>query len=428
MKRLFPLLFTLLALLLAGCRSGDRPEYEGAPETHLTYRDGSSSMTIKDAPEGTLLTLRLRTTAKSDKATTYALELTGLEGATLTPSEITLPAGSVSCDAEVTVKTSGLVFSETTATITLKGTREAVSLIVKPRTTLTLTPHEQSLLTAWRRDLGIDLVPFLGEMVCDGTVEEPGGEDTSPRFIEPRTVHIDHQVMTVAISPHATEERPVLDFTENALGLEEYFKEVFLHKTILDTEYWNIDEMVLPKLIRERLGWTEKTPVTLTLSLVNVTVDPQDKTRLDYWGSVKEAISKVYRPTLPDNELTKRIYEDYPVQREENGEIALDLFDDDKVFNLFHFDLSIWNDLVKLAKTSPEINEACYSTLISPYQIFFCSGVDEDEWKDDATVTHYVKPSGTIDYDKQTMHFVTVMDIDGAASYSVIDITCRPKH
>lgn len=424
------LLLLALPLLLAGCRTTDQPKYEGKVETTLTYSDGTPGMTIKDSPDGAAVTLRLKTTKKSDKATTYALELTGIPDAQITPSEITLPAGSVSCDTEVKIVTSGLIFSETTAKIALKGMDKSVSLTVKPRTTLKLTEKEQGLLAAWRRDLGIDLVPFLGEMVCSGTVKEPGEGSPSLRFGEPRTVSIDNQVMTVAISPNATETRPVLDFTENALGLQEYFKQLYLYKTVLDTEAWNFGGEGTPpasQLIMEKLGWTKETPISLNLSLINITVDPENKSNLLFLGSVKEAISKVYRPKLPNPELTKKIYANYPSYREENGE-PMDLMNDEAVFNLFHFDLSVWDKLVELSKTSPEINEASYTGNVSPYQIFFVNTIDKDGWEGSADITHYVKPQATIDYENQTMHFVTVMDITDASAYSVIDITCKPKN
>lgn len=424
------LLLLALPLLLAGCRTTDQPKYEGKVETFLTYSDGTSSMTIKDAPEGASISLRLKTTKKSDKATTYALELTGIPDAQISPSEITLPAGEVSCDATIKVTTSGQISSETTGKIALKGLNKAVSLVVKPNPILKLTEKEKALLAAWRSNLGIDLVPFLGEMICDGTVKEPGGGSPSDRFEKPKTIDIRHQVMTVAISPNATETRPVLDFTENALGLQEYFKDLFLHKTILDREFWNEGSEVAPpspKLMMKTLKWTTETPITLTLSLINITVDPKEKGSLLFWGSQKEALSKVYRPKLPDPELTKKIYAHFPGPKDEQGNVTTDLFYDEKVFNLFHFDLNIWNQLVEIAMVNPDINEACYNGNINPYQIFCETTIDKDGWAKDAEVTHYVKPHATIDYEKKTMHFTTVMDIADAAAYSVIDITCKPK-
>lgn len=415
----------LFAVLILGACTKEAPEYTGSVEYLLQFPDGTTGYKVEIEDNGEF-TLILKSTKKHKKDQVLELDAKGLNHYTLTPKTITLPAGQISVSTKFAITTNEIVTETETVTLSIanleKGAKlkSPVSLTIAPKYTYKLSDRDKALLLAWKSKLGINLRPLLGDLVCEGTVTEPGGGSPELRFGQPRTLEIKDQVTTLVISRHATEERPVLEMTKNALGLESYYKDLYLWKTILDTEIWNEGSEYAPpspKLIMKRLNWTKETPITLNLSLINMTVDPQDKTNLLFTGVPAEAITGEYRPDPKDPKIIKLLEDTYP---------AIILYEDAK-YNLFHFDLSIWNELVKLSKTDKEIRDACQNGNVSPFQIFFNTRIDKDGWKDDADVSHYVAPKATIDYDNQTIHFRTVMDQADAASYTVVNITCKKK-
>lgn len=415
----------LSAVLILGACTKESPEYAGSVEYQLLFPDGTTGNTIEIEDNGEF-TLILKRYKKHKKDLELELDVKGLNHYTLTPKAITLPAGQLSVSTKFAITTNEIVTEPETVTLSIanleKGAKlkSPASLTIAPKYTYKLSDRDKALLLAWKNNLGINLRPLLGDLVCEGTVTEPGGGSPEARFGQPRTTEIKDQVTTLVISRHATEERPVLEMTKNALGLESYYKDLYLWKTIRDTDYWNVEgegAPPSPKLIMQRLNWTKETPITLNLSLINMTVDPQDKTNLLFTGVPAEAITGEYRPDPNDPKIIKLLEDTYP---------AIILYEDG-IFNLFHFDLSIWNELVKLSKTDKEIRDACQNGNVSPFQIFFETRIDEDHWEGDADVTNYVAPKATIDYDKQTIHFQTVMDQADASAYTVINITCQKK-
>ncbi len=415
----------LSAVLILGACTKERPEYAGSVEYLLQFPDGTTGYKVEIEDNGEF-TLILKSTKKHKTDQVLELDTKGLKHYTITPKTITLPAGQISVSTKFAITTNEIVTETETVTLSIANLKEGdkfkspASLIIAPKYIYKLSERDKALLAAWKSNLGINLRPLLGDLVCEGTVTEPGGGSPEARFGQPRTTEIKDQVTTLVISRHATEERPVLEMTKNALGLESYYKDLYLWKTILDTEFWNEGSEYAPpspKLIMKRLNWTKETPITLNLSLINITVDPQDKTNLLFTGVPAEAITGEYRPNPFDPKITKLLEDTYP---------ALILYEDG-IYNLFHFDLSIWNELVKLSKTDKEIRDACQNGNVSPFQLFLDTRIDKDRWKADADVTHYVAPKATIDYDKQTIHFRTVMDQSDAAAYTVVDITCKKK-
>ena len=415
----------LSVVLILGACTKESPEYTGSVEYHLLYPDGTTGYKVEIEDNGEF-TLILKSTKKHKKDQVLELDVKGLNHYTLTPKTITLPAGQISVSTKFAITTNEIVTETETVTLSIANLKQGdklespALLIIAPKYTYKLSDRDKALLLAWKSKLGINLRPLLGDLVCEGTVTEPGGGSPELRFGQPRTLEIKDQVTTLVISRHATEERPVLEMTKNALGLESYYKDLYLHKTILDTEFWNEGSEYAPpspKLIMKRLNWTKETPITLNLSLVNMTVDPQNKTSLLFIGVPAEAITGEYRPDPKDSKILNLLEETYPAE----------IIDESVKYNLFHFDLSVWDELVKLSKTDKEIRDACHNGNVSPYQIFCTTRIDTDGWKNNADITHYVAPKATIDYDKQTIHFRTVMDQGDAAAYTVINITCKKK-
>lgn len=425
---LLPLL-CLLALLSSCDKNNNSPNYAGDRELHLTYADGTMSQTIKLDDTATVH-LIIKSSVKGTTDLKLDLKLEGIEGATLTPSSVTLPAGQISTKVELTVSKKHL-FDKETGTLTLTGIPEktqlknTLALILEPKVIVKLSEHDRQLLSTWRRDLGINLLPFIGEMVCDGVIKEPGGGNPEEYFANPREVQIKDQVMTVAISKNATAAQPMLEFTSNALGLAAYYKEIWLKRTILNREEWNEGSEYAPpspKIIMRELNWKPEDPVEFDLSLVNIRVDPKDKTNLVFTGLRAEAIMNDPSADLSNKDFMKKVYEIDPVMEHYPYP--------EKIMNLFQFHVPLWEKAIQMAKTKPELKEALISGNTDPYDVLQYSNVDSDGWMadiEDATITHYVQPKGTINYDQGTMHFVTVTDNHQSWGYTTIEITCRPK-
>lgn len=287
-----------------------------------------------------------------------------------------------------------------------------------------LTEAEKKLLEAWKTKFDMDLKPFLGTMICNGTVRE-NGEDLLPMFAKSRLVPIRNQKMTVEISKQATEDMPILSFTKNALGLANYWRDVWLLLTWENREFWNDPRhpYVAPavKNIVKALNWTEDTYVEFDVAMPIIKIDPNNKGAVLFTGTKTQAVTGM----IPDAKHTA----------EQLDEMARDLdpvyelyYDSENLDNAIQFNVPLYKKLVELTKLPEWIDKGLRDDVqgasISPFQIMDTKTIKTDTWKDDIDHTQYEEPKGTIDFVKKEIHIRTISSLENSG-YTLIDITCK---
>lgn len=437
-KYIASLTILLLGLSIVGCRSeliNPEREYTGTKELHLTYSNETQSQVLKIDTAATLKLL-LKTTKRYKEDLVVKLKLEGFEGITLSPSTITIPAGEIKALQDVRVRSAERVKERMKGVITLDeipdGTiiKKQVSLLIDTLENLTPTDEELALLEHWKKAFGIDLKPFIGKMLCNGTVDETG-EDLLDFFMKPRHINIDNQEMIVGVSKMATKDQPMLAFRTNALGLASYWKEVWLALTWENRVYWNDPDNIYvapaAKVIIKALQWKEETPVEFDVAMPIIKIDTKEKGKIYFTGTKVQALTG----RIPDEKYSQADLEKMAQELDPVFELYYNYYPnpitkEPAEDNALMFKVPLFQKAVELAKKDPELYTAIREGSFSPFQVMDTKTIAYDVWAKDGEieVTHYEKPKGTIDFDKKEIYIRTVSCLENSG-YTVIDIHCK---
>ncbi len=291
----------------------------------------------------------------------------------------------------------------------LLSDKKEVELLLLPNIKKQLSEREEKLVTAYEKKYGIDLRPFLGQMECNGTIDWAGmGEYDYPNIIAPEKLTVSKQVMIVKLSEKATEDKIVLKFEKNALGLNHFFSKIWNNYTILDEQFWNYpDPAYTPpsnKAIREKINWTKENYAneSFETDLDNIRLDPKSG-KIDFLGKRGSAV--------------KENQKDYPYSDERKERI--------KVVPFF-YRLSVFERMIQAVKEDPEFAQIIETSDTNIYSILSDSKIDEDGLIEDGAFgeTKYVKPTASIDFKAGKMSFLFPQHIYNSDAYSIFNIEC----
>ncbi len=421
MNSVLKLAVILLGIFLVASCSKDKDEpkvYEGKNYAYLSFEDGTKRHQVSSKSKEAI-SLVLRLTKATSRDLTFKLNLSERmqELFKFDKAEILMPKGSFEAKFSLmpnlpkSFTEEGVVLSialaELPKGIVLSAEKE-VQFELMPKPKKVLSERDEVLLKSYETKFGLDLRPFLGEMECNGTIAWAGFEYDYPNIAAPEEVKIIKQMMAVSLSEKATEDKIILEFKQNALGLNAFFSKIWNNYTILDEQAWNHpDPTITPpnnKKIREKIKWTKATAKNETFEtyLDNVRIDPKTG-KIDFLGRRGSAV--------------KEKQKDYPYADERRERM---------VVVPFFYKLSVIERMIKAAKEDKEFVQIIEGSDTNIYQILSDTAVDKDGLVDEGfPETKYVEPKASIDFKKGTMTFVFPQHIYNSISYTVFRIECR---
>lgn len=416
MRKILDVLALLIILSSCSKNTPSNP-YKGQNNVFLTLSDERESLRIDNTYKQTVdFLVRLTSPATEDITIDVTVSGEGSKDFKLnTPVQVKIAKGTFEGRFSLTPDIRLLVAGERIAEVTLKTS--ATSVIVPTRgfkitiataLPIELTDRERSLLQSYKKRWGIDVLPLLGNIQCDGRIEWAGFKDMDlsyPKLVEARTVLVEKQVMIVGLSAHATEDRIILEFKHNALGQAAFMRELWEHLTILDRSYWNNPNVeIRPPYsteIMKRIAWSpEKTSEeTFDVQLDNVRLNPETG-EITFVGAIKESV---------------RYGKDYAYYED---------MDDKLIVVPLHFETSVWRRMIEEYKKDATFRGVVYGGNVNLYSILNHESVMKDTSEVDNS--KFFVPEGKIDFTTNTMSFKYPFYVENSDRYSNTFITCKP--
>lgn len=419
MKKILSI-FSLLLLTLVSCgREVQNEPYQGKNKVFLTLTDGTKSLMI-DGPRSQSVDFHIRLTSPAKSNIEFEVKLSGKglsDFKTESPIRITIAKGQFEAQFSLTPSIRSLIDGERTLEVGLVSSATTIELpttpfviTIKTKPEVELTERDKELITAYRENLGVDILPLLGRQLCDGEISWAGfkeGDYDYPKLVAERTVMVEKQVMTVGLSKKATPTKIILKFKHNALGQNTFMRELWEYLTIYDEAYWNNPDPVYqqpyPKLIREKINWTKETAPkeTFDVQLDNVRLNPETGEIL-FTGPLSQSVQ----------------YEDY---------VYTEVMEETMTVIPFHFETSVWRRMIEEAKKDPLFLEQVYGGDINIYEILNNEGIKRDMLASEGIKqTKYFKPVGKVDFKTHTMTFDYPFYVRNSDRYSGTHIKTKP--
>lgn len=421
--------FTKLLLLIGvvpfavSCDTPRNKPFEGANKVFLTLSDERVALEVSDTwiQEIDFL-VRITAPLEEDALFEVVLENDGREDfAHAAPITFTIPKGKISGRFSLKPDIRKYVSKAREVAVRLKTTNKELILpeapfVIKitPTVSIELTEREQALVKAYEEKWGVDIIPFLGDMQCNGRIEWAGfkeGDYDYPRLVEERTILIEKQVMQVRLSEQATEDRIILDFVTNALGQTAFMRQVWEHLTIYDYAHWNYkeDPAYAPpaaKEVRNKIKWHEDTAheETFEVQLSNVILNPETGD-IQYIWPLKTAIK----------------YPNYPyMEYMDGGDLK-------RMVVPFHYETSVWTRILDEIKKDDEFALQVIWADMNIYNILNNADITRDVLtKEDIERPNYFQPTGKVDFKNHTLTFSYPWYVYNSDRYSGTYVTCTP--
>lgn len=410
----------LFAFTAASCSdSNEEPEPEVINHIYFSIPDGNSSIT--DNTEETV-TVAISLSSPLATATSFTVELTGSDASLLTigNNPVSIAAGSTTGTFTVASANAGTITESTSFGFTIRDldpakfdiAQNATVTLLPAANESTLTPEEQALVDQWRTAYGIDLTPWIGTVALQGTIEFPGSGNRAP-FISPQTIQLSGSTV-FAISKDADDTTPVLDMTENPMGMTEYLYKTLRQLTVDDNEYFALEDDGSGLELMELINWNDKSEESFTVSLPGLKItDIQDgKATVEFVAEGDDYIlnaqgEPIYSPNT-DGYLTYYYHSSWIP---------------------FSYQFTAWNRQLALIENNDPIamEMQSYGISAAPATHLGLSDVLEDSWEidedEDGVSNLYVAPHAEIDFNAGTMTFVFPFDTEDQYGYSRITVT-----
>lgn len=214
-------------------------------------------------------------TLTADATINLSLEGNDDNVATLTPSTISLKAGTKTASFTVKSNKKSLLKSDRVLTVkatfsdaNMKTDGKAVTLTIKPDSDIpVLTAEQQKLIEGYKQNLNIDLTKILGKVKVDTKVTF--NDDDKIDINDNKDTRSFSGVTIITLSEKATADKPVLKMVSNAMGMAAFNYEMLRKRTVEDTENWT--QMPYGKAVMEHINYDyNKETFTMTLDGIEV--------------------------------------------------------------------------------------------------------------------------------------------------------------
>lgn len=402
MKNFKFLCVAMLTLLLASA-CNEKEEEQMTNQLSLSI-EGQSEMAENDKE---VINVKAALSFTPKKDVTVELNLTGNDGdvVKLSESKLVFKAGEKVKNITVTSNDKHLVKGQRAMTLSVLSTSDAnvkalepVSFVIKQDSDIPqLTAKQQQLIKGYKDKFGIDLMRFIGKLkvraevvYCnDDKAEWFGGKDKD--VFEGYTI--------ITLSDKATANKPILKMTENAMGLNSFFYNLLLRKTLEDKVYFC--DQPYGQAVSKVLKFDRK--------------EEYFKTALD------DIVLKPTKGTISYLAMAKDLY-DTPIKTVP-----------------FIFEFSAWNKLQEIAKkgnvtveVKTSADEKPFNVTITDDVLIAGGSIDPNRWfcrstliKDDygKDPSNWFMPTAKFDLKKGTMSFDFPYDFDEASDYMQFHVT-----
>ncbi|MDE5920555.1 MAG: DUF4929 domain-containing protein, partial [Paramuribaculum sp.] len=256
------------------------------------------------------------------------------------------------------------------------------------------------------------LTPWIGSITLQGTIEFPGSGNRAP-FIQPQTIQLSGNTV-FGISKLADETTPVLDMTENPMGMTEYLYKTLRQLTVDDNEYFALEDDGTGLELMELIDWNAKSEESFTASLPGLRI-----TNINDGKATVEFVAEGDDYIL--NAQGEPIYS--PVSEEDL------VYAYHTSWIPFTYQFTAWNRQLALIEGGDPLamELQSYGVSAAPAAHLGISDVLEDAWEidedEDGVANLYVAPHAEIDFNAGTMTFVFPFDSEDQYGYSRITVT-----
>ena len=402
MKNFKFLCVAMLTLLLASA-CNEKEEEQMTNQLSLSI-EGQSEMAENDKE---VINVKAALSLTPKKDVTVELNLTGNDGdvVKLSESKLVFKAGEKVKNITVTSNDKHLVKGQRAMTLSVLSTSDAnvkalepVSFVIKQDSDIPqLTAKQQQLIKGYKDKFGIDLMRFIGKLkvraevvYCnDDKAEWFGGKDKD--VFEGYTI--------ITLSDKATANKPILKMTENAMGLNSFFYNLLLRKTLEDKVYFC--DQPYGQAVSKVLKFDRKKEYFKT-ALDNIVLKPTKGT-ISYLAMAKDLYDTPIKtvPFIFEFSAWNKLQE---IAKKGNVTVEVKTSADEKPFNV-----TITEDVL-IAGGS-----------IDPYRWFCRSTLIKDDYGKDPS--NWFMPTAKFDLKKGTMSFDFPYDFDEASDYMKFHVT-----
>ncbi len=402
MKNFKFLCVAMLTLLLASA-CNEKEEEQMTNQLSLSI-EGQSEMAENDKE---VINVKAALSFTPKKDVTVELNLTGNDGdvVKLSESKLVFKAGEKVKNITVTSNDKHLVKGQRAMTLSVLSTSDAnvkalepVSFVIKQDSDIPqLTAKQQQLIKGYKDKFGIDLMRFIGKLkvraevvYCnDDKAEWFGGKDKD--VFEGYTI--------ITLSDKATANKPILKMTENAMGLNSFFYNLLLRKTLEDKVYFC--DQPYGQAVSKVLKFDRKKEYFKT-ALDNIVLKPTKGT-ISYLAMAKDLYDTSIKtvPFIFEFSAWNKLQE---IAKKGNVTVEVKTTADEKPFNV-----TITDDVLIAGGSIDPNRWFCRSTLIK-----------DDYGKDPS---NWFMPTAKFDLKKGTMSFDFPYDFDEASDYMQFHVT-----
>ena len=402
MKNFKFLCVAMLTLLLASA-CNEKEEEQMTNQLSLSI-EGQSEMAENDKE---VINVKAALSFTPKKDVTVELNLTGNDGdvVKLSESKLVFKAGEKVKNITVTSNDKHLVKGQCAMTLSVLSTSDAnvkalepVSFVIKQDSDIPqLTAKQQQLIKGYKDKFGIDLMRFIGKLkvraevvYCnDDKAEWFGGKDKD--VFEGYTI--------ITLSDKATAKKPILKMTENAMGLNSFFYNLLLRKTLEDKVYFC--DQPYGQAVSKVLKFDRKKEYFKT-ALDDIVLKPTKGT-INYLAMAKDLYDTPIKtvPFIFEFSAWNKLQE---IAKKGNVTVEVKTSADEKPFNV-----TITDDVL-IAGGS-----------IDPYRWFCRSTLIKDDYGKDPS--NWFMPTAKFDLKKGTMSFDFPYDFDEASDYMQFHVT-----
>lgn len=402
MKNFKFLCVAMLTLLLASA-CNEKEEEQMTNQLSLSI-EGQSEMAENDKE---VINVKAALSFTPKKDVTVELNLTGNDDdvVKLSESKLVFKAGEKVKNITVTSNDKHLVKGQRAMTLSVLSTSDAnvkalepVSFVIKQDSDIPqLTAKQQQLIKGYKDKFGIDLMRFIGKLkvraevvYCnDDKAEWFGGKDKD--VFEGYTI--------ITLSDKATANKPILKMTENAMGLNSFFYNLLLRKTLEDKVYFC--DQPYGQAVSKVLKFDRKKEYFKT-ALDNIVLKPTKGT-ISYLAMAKDLYDTPIKtvPFIFEFSAWNKLQE---IAKKGNVTVEVKTTADEKPFNV-----TITDDVLIAGGSIDPNRWFCRSTLIK-----------DDYGKDPS---NWFMPTAKFDLKKGTMSFDFPYDFDEASDYMQFHVT-----
>lgn len=279
MKKITFMLMCILAMLtgFSACSSSDN-DGDKPMTNYVSISAEGNNIINEDDDDEVKFNILIGNTLTADATINLSLEGNDDNVATLTPSTISLKAGTKTASFTVKSNKKSLLKSDRVLTVkatfsdaNMKTDGKAVTLTIKPDSDIpVLTAEQQKLIEGYKQNLNIDLTKILGKVKVETKVTF--NDDDKIDINDNKDTRSFSGVTIITLSEKATADKPVLKMVSNAMGMAALNYEMLRKKTVEDTEYWT--QMPYGKAVMEHINYDyKKEAFTMILDGIEVNTD-----------------------------------------------------------------------------------------------------------------------------------------------------------